>query len=169
MPRSPIDLIHLPSKTRIHGKAEDFVQELQGVHKQVQENLLQSVEKYKLAADKKRRQLEFDVGDFVWAVLTKDRFVVGEYNKLAAKKVGPLEIVEKINPNAYRLKLPRHIRTHDVFNVKHLMPFHGDSSDEDTTINSRSNFLQHGENDAVVDQLALDYLEKWDSKPSKWQ
>ncbi|KAI9162518.1 hypothetical protein LWI28_028128 [Acer negundo] len=41
--------------------------------KQVQENLLQSVEKYKLAADKKRRHLEFDVGDFVWAVLTKDR------------------------------------------------------------------------------------------------
>ncbi|KAI9162103.1 hypothetical protein LWI28_023903 [Acer negundo] len=132
VPRSPIDLIPLPSKTRVHGKAEDFVQGLQEVHKQVQENLLQSVEKYKLAADKKRRHLEFDVGDFVWAVLTKDS----------------------------------HIRTHNVFNVKHLIPFHGDSSDDDTVINSRTNFLQPGENDAT-DQLALDYLEGWDLKQTK--
>ncbi|KAB5524319.1 hypothetical protein DKX38_022068 [Salix brachista] len=31
---SPIDLIPLPSKTRVHGKAEDFVQGLQEIHKQ---------------------------------------------------------------------------------------------------------------------------------------
>ncbi|PON62989.1 hypothetical protein PanWU01x14_134360 [Parasponia andersonii] len=36
-----------------------------------------------------------------------------------------MEIVEKINPNAYRLKLLSHIRTSDIFNVKHLMPFMG--------------------------------------------
>jgi hypothetical protein len=37
----------------------------------------------------------------VWAILKKDRFPVGEYNKLAARKLGPIEIIEKINPNAY--------------------------------------------------------------------
>ena len=171
VPRSPLDLLPLPNKTRIHGKAEDFVQGLRGVHQQVQENLSQSSEKYKLAADKKRRHLEFEVGDFVWAILTKDRFAVGEYNKLAAKKIGPLEIVGKINPNAYRLKLPSHIRPHDVFNIKHLIPFYGDSSDDDAVGNSRTNFLQPGENDAAardyVDFVALDYLEGWDWKQSK--
>ena len=134
----------------------------------MQENLLQSAEKYKLAADKKRRHLEFDVGNFVWAVLTKDRFAVGEYNKLAAKKIGPLEIVEKINPNAYRLKLPTHIRTHDVFNIKQLIPFHGDSSDDEAVGNSRSNFLQPRENDAsAIDYMALEFMEGWDRKKTK--
>ncbi|GKB02408.1 hypothetical protein Tco_0830497 [Tanacetum coccineum] len=70
----------------------------------------------------------------------QDRFPVGEYNKLSAKKIGPLEIVEKINSNAYRLKLPSHIRCSDVFNVKHLIPYHGDSSDDDLAINLRTNF-----------------------------
>ncbi|KAH7548531.1 hypothetical protein JRO89_XS14G0154500 [Xanthoceras sorbifolium] len=57
------------------------------------------------------------------AIFTKDHFPVGEYNKLAARKIGPLEVLEKINPNAYRLKLSNHIRIADVFNVKHLMPY----------------------------------------------
>ncbi|KAH7575788.1 hypothetical protein JRO89_XS02G0221600 [Xanthoceras sorbifolium] len=106
IPRSPIDLIPLPSKTRVHGKAEDFVHSLQEVHKQV--------------------------------------FAVGEYHKLAARKIGPLEILEKINLNAYRLKLPTHIRTHDVFNIKHLIPFRGDSSNDEAVGNSRSNFSNLG-------------------------
>ena len=107
----------------------------------VHDNLLKVTSKYKQVVDKKRRHVEFDVGDYMWAVLTKDRFPVGEYNKLSAKKIGPVEIVEKINSNAYRLKLPSHIRTADVFNVKHLVPFTGDSSDDS---DSRPNYVQPG-------------------------
>ncbi|GKC98914.1 hypothetical protein Tco_1169189, partial [Tanacetum coccineum] len=115
-------------------------------------------------ADQKRRQVDFEVGDFVWAILTKDRFPVGEYNKLSAKKIGPLEIVEKINSNAYRLKLPSHIRCSDVFNVKHLLPYHGDSSDDDLVVNSRANFVYQGENDAdpSIEERAILFLEAHD-------
>ncbi|GJT48665.1 putative reverse transcriptase domain-containing protein [Tanacetum coccineum] len=60
-------------------------------------------------ADHKRRHVDFKEGDFVWAVLTKYRFPVEEYNKLSAKKIGPLEIMEKINSNTYRQKLLSHI------------------------------------------------------------
>jgi hypothetical protein len=90
----------------------------------------------------------------VWAILTKDRFPMGEYNKLAARKMGPVEIIAKINPNAYRLKLPSHIKTSNVFNVKHLVPFIEDSLEEDA--NSRTNFLQLGEDD--VDQIASEFI-----------
>ncbi|KAL5744031.1 hypothetical protein ACOSQ2_027147 [Xanthoceras sorbifolium] len=150
VPRGPLDLLPLPSKTRVHGKAERFVQQLQDTHKQVYDNLVKNTSKYKLAADKKRRNVEFEVGDFVWAVLTKDHFPVEEYNKLAARKIGPLEVLEKINPNAYRLKLPNHIRTADVFNVKHLMPYLAEFPSKDVDWTSRSTSLHPGGNDAAA-------------------
>ena len=163
IPRGLLDLLPLPNKTRIHGKAGDFVEHLQDTHKMVRENLLKSTEKYKAAADKKRRLVEFEVGDFVWAMLTKDRFSVREYNKLAAKKIDLLEVLEKINPNAYRLKLPSHIRTADVFNVKHLVPYLDDSEEEDAT--SWSTFSYPGGIDAAA--LVVEYMERWDLKQTK--
>ena len=86
---------------------------------------------------------------------------VGDYNKLSVKKIGPVEIIEKINPNVYWLKLPSHIYIADVFNVKHLTHYLDDySSGEDDAKNLRANFLHLEGNDAV--EKALDFLEKWD-------
>ncbi|KAK9142537.1 hypothetical protein Syun_011937 [Stephania yunnanensis] len=96
---------------------------MQEIHQSVKDNLQKVADKYKRYADRKKHQVEFEVGDFVWAVLTKDQFSAGDYNKLSVRKTGPVEVLEKINPNAYKLKLPSHIRTADVFNVKHLVPY----------------------------------------------
>ncbi|GJR25118.1 putative reverse transcriptase domain-containing protein [Tanacetum coccineum] len=106
---------------------------LHDVHKAVHENLVCANSKYKQDADHKRRHVDFEESDFVWVVLTKDHFPVGEYNKLSAKKIGPLKIMEKINSNAFRLKLPSHIRCSDVFN--------------DLAMNSRTDFVYPGGND----------------------
>jgi hypothetical protein len=135
---------------------EDLIAQIQEGHKLTIKNLQESTVKYKAEVNKKRHPLEFEEGDFVWAVLTKDRFLVGEYNKLAARKIGPIEIVKKINPNAYQLKVPSHINTSDVFNVKHLVPFIEDSSEEDA--NSRANSVQPREDD--VEQDAWEYMRK---------
>ncbi|GJZ83852.1 hypothetical protein Tco_0649025 [Tanacetum coccineum] len=142
MPNKPKELVNKPTGTlltlsQVEGKLEVGDE----VHEAVRDNLVRANSKYKQDTDQKRRQVDFEVGDFVWAVLTKDRFPFGEYNKLSAKKIGPLEIVEKINSNAYRLKLPSHIRCSDVFNVKQLLPYHGESSDDDLVMNSRANFV----------------------------
>lgn len=91
--------------------------------------------KYKTASDAHRRRLVFEVGDFVWAVLTRDRMPAHSYNKLKAKKIGPLEVLERINDNAYRLRLPPDITTSDVFNIKYLSRYHP----ADPTPDSRSN------------------------------
>ena len=144
-PRAPLDLAPIPDMKRTNTTAEDLMAQIQEGHKLTIQKLQESTAKYKASADKKRRAVEFEEGDFVWAILTKDKFPVGEYNMLVARKVGPIEIIKKINPNAYQLKLPSHIKTSDVFNVKHLVLFIDDSSDEDA--NSRMNFLQPGEDD----------------------
>ncbi|XP_076902253.1 uncharacterized protein LOC143556935 [Bidens hawaiensis] len=168
-PRGPLDLMSLPVSGSVPKKVQDFVMGLHEVHAAVQENLANANSKYKRAVDQKLRQVDFEVGDFVWAFLTKDHFSVGEYNKLSGKKIGPMEIVQKINLNACRLKLPSHIRFSDVFNVKHLLSFHGDSFDDDVTddevtADSRSNFVYPGGNDGVpsIEERAMLYLEAHD-------
>lgn len=138
MPRCPLDLATTPDLTCHHGEAVDFVSDLQKVHVTAQQNLQQSAAKYKAAADTKLREVLFALGDQVWVYLTKERLPLREYNKLKSKKIGPVEIVECINPNAYRVKLPPGLRTSDVFNVKYLSPFHGVNDPADSWTNPPS-------------------------------
>ena len=141
VPRGPLDLGVLPDATRDHGEAVEFVANVSHIHQQVHDYLRLASAKYKEMADRHRRDVQFKVGDKVWAVLTKERFPVHEYNKLKARKIGPLEVVEKINANAYQILLPAHIRCSDVFNVKHLVPF---VSSDDTADSGTNLFLPRG-------------------------
>ncbi|GJY47091.1 putative nucleotidyltransferase, ribonuclease H [Tanacetum coccineum] len=137
-PRGPLILMSLPVSSFVPKKVQDFVEQLREVHKAVRDNLVRANSKYEQDADQKRRHVDFEAGDFVWAVLTKDRLPVGEYNKLSAKKIGPLEI--------------------------HLLPYHGDSFDDDLVVNSRVNFIYPGGNDAgpSIEEWAILFLEAQD-------
>ena len=59
-------------------------------------------------ADLKRREAEYDVGDFVFLKVPPMQGVTrfGIKGKLAPRCMGPLEIVEKIGGIAYHLNLP---------------------------------------------------------------
>ncbi|VFR02491.1 unnamed protein product [Cuscuta campestris] len=143
-PSGVLDLAPIPRVGRSHPRAEEMTENLRSKHDQVRRKIEESNNKYKARVDKHRRQVLSDVGDFVWAVLTKDRFPVSEYDKLKDQKIGPCEIVQKINDNAYRLRLPSHLKTSDVFNVKHLTPCFLDSKEDD--VNSRtSSFPTRGD------------------------
>ena len=61
------------------------------------------------------------------------------YNKLKAKKIGPLTIVERINDNAYRLQ------TSDMFNVRYLSRY----APPDPVSDSRLNLSNPGGPDAA--------------------
>lgn len=73
--------------------------------------------------------------DLVWVVITKHRMPLREYNKLKSRKIGLVEVLERINDNAYMLRLPSHICTADVFNMKHLSPFRSDNPEPDSWAN----------------------------------
>nr|GEW45186.1 hypothetical protein [Tanacetum cinerariifolium] len=62
-------------------------------------------------ADKKRKPLEFSVGDYVLLKVSPWKVVVrfGKKGKLAPRFVGPFEIIEKVGTVAYRLDLPEEL------------------------------------------------------------
>lgn len=150
-----MDLALVPNLKMVHGKVKDLITELQEIHKATIPSLQDLVAKYEASAGKKRRAVEFEEGDFVWVILTKDRFPLGEYNMDATRMIGLVEIIEKINSNAYRLKLPSRIMKADVFNVKHLVLFMGDTSDED--VYSRAKSLKLGDD---VDRTVNEVMKK---------
>ncbi|GJW71400.1 putative reverse transcriptase domain-containing protein [Tanacetum coccineum] len=80
-------------------------------------------DRQKSYADKRRRPLEFEVGDKVMLKVAPWKGVVrfGKRGKLNPRYVGPFRIIERIGPVAYRLELPQELsRVHNVFHVCNL-------------------------------------------------
>ncbi|GJZ76901.1 putative reverse transcriptase domain-containing protein [Tanacetum coccineum] len=74
-------------------------------------------------ADKRRKLLEFEVGDRVLLKVSPWKGVVhfGKKGKLAPKYIGPFKILERIGLVAYRLRLPEELSSmHDTFHVSNL-------------------------------------------------
>ncbi|GJV69099.1 putative reverse transcriptase domain-containing protein [Tanacetum coccineum] len=90
---------------------------------QIKEKLKTARSRQKSYADKRRKPLEFKVGDRVLLKVSPWKGVVrfGKKGKLAPRYVGPFEIVECVGPVAYRLKLPQELScVHDTFHVSNL-------------------------------------------------
>ncbi|GKD09367.1 hypothetical protein Tco_1189052 [Tanacetum coccineum] len=81
------------------------------------------VSPWKRYADKRRKPLEFSVGDYVMLKVSPWKGVLrfGKKEKLAPRFVGPFEIIEKVGPVAYQLDLPEELNgVHDTFHVSDL-------------------------------------------------
>jgi len=91
--------------------------------KVIQTNLKAAQSRQKSYFDKRRKPLQFEVGDHVYLRVSPIRGVqrFGVKGKLAPRYIGPYEVVEKCGPMAYRLRLPLHLAAiHDVFRVSQL-------------------------------------------------
>ncbi|GJW80420.1 reverse transcriptase domain-containing protein [Tanacetum coccineum] len=101
----------------------EIVQETTEKIVQIKERLKTARSRQKSYADKRRKPLEFQVGDRVLLKVSPWKGVVrfGKKGKLAPRYVGPFEIVERVGPVAYRLKLPQELNcVHDTFHVSNL-------------------------------------------------
>lgn len=77
----------------------------------------------KTQADKKRTDRVFNVGDMVFLRLqpyVQSSLAPRSHHKLCFKFFSPFEIIEKVGPVAYKLKLPTSSSIHPVFNVSLL-------------------------------------------------
>ncbi|GJR92679.1 putative reverse transcriptase domain-containing protein [Tanacetum coccineum] len=101
----------------------EIVQETTEKIFQIKERLKTARSRQKSYADKRRKPLEFEVGDRVLLKVSPWKGVVrfGKKGKLAPRYVGPFEIIERVGPVAYRLKLPQELScVHDTFHVSNL-------------------------------------------------
>ncbi|KAL4037249.1 hypothetical protein IC575_000837 [Cucumis melo] len=99
--------------------------------KLIRENLRITQDRQKSYADKRRKNLEFQVGDQVFLKLSPWRGVIlfGRKGKLSPRYIGPYQITERVGPAAYRLELPIELaRIHDVFHVSMLRKYIPDPS-----------------------------------------
>ncbi|GJR45195.1 reverse transcriptase domain-containing protein [Tanacetum coccineum] len=82
-------------------------------------------------ADNRRKPLEFEVGDRVMLKVSPWKGIIrfGKKGKLAPRYVGPFEILERVGPVAYRLRLPEELSgVHDTFHVSNLKKCLADAS-----------------------------------------
>ena len=88
--------------------------------KVVRDNLKIARDRQKSYADNRRRDLQFEIGDQVFLKISPWKGVLRfrKRGKLSPRYIGPYEIVSKVGPVAYRLKLPPELsRIHDTFHV----------------------------------------------------
>ncbi|MCO5550427.1 hypothetical protein L7F22_003913 [Adiantum nelumboides] len=118
--------------------ADEFVRDLDTAYGQVKRAILRSQEKHKKAADKHRRQLDLQLGQFVLlkfekARLKKQASHKGKVVKLSNRYYGPFKITDQVNDVTFRLDLPPSWKIHNAFHVSLLRPYMGPPPSEPVT------------------------------------
>ncbi|KZV46324.1 hypothetical protein F511_14549 [Dorcoceras hygrometricum] len=128
-------------------KKTEYVRTL---HEKVRANIEKKIQQYTKQANKGKKKVTFEPGDWVWLHLRKER----RRSKLLPRGDGPFQVLERINENAYKLDLPGEYNVSATFNVSDLSLFDV-GHDQDL----RTNPSQEGEDDAITairrDPLAL--------------
>ncbi|GKD35687.1 putative reverse transcriptase domain-containing protein [Tanacetum coccineum] len=101
----------------------ELVQETTERISQIKDRLKAARDRQKSYADKRRKPLEFSVGDYVLLKVSPWKGVVrfGKKGKLAPRFIRPFKTTERIGLVAYRLRLPEELNGfHDTFHVSNL-------------------------------------------------
>jgi hypothetical protein len=104
----------------------DIINEAEATVRLIQDNLRVAKSRQESYANKRRRPLEFEVGDNVFLKVSPmkgvKRFRVKR--KLAPRYIGPFPILEKCGTVAYKMELPPSlIGVHDIIHISQLKKY----------------------------------------------
>ena len=123
--RTPITLSTLSTRFE---SINDMIKEMNEIRELAKLAMKSAQDRAKHYGDKKRLFREFDVGNKVFLKVAPKRsgLKLGKSRKLSPRFCGPFEIMKRIGPVAYKLKLPKDWRIHDVFHVSLLRKYISD-------------------------------------------
>nr|GEW77664.1 putative nucleotidyltransferase, ribonuclease H [Tanacetum cinerariifolium] len=123
-PNHTLDLVPLTKISGYNIAANNFAKKIEAIQADVRLKLEASNAKYKEDRDMHRRTKIYGEDDLVMVHLRKERFLLGIYNKLKKKNIGPCQILKKINDNAYVVDLPEDMAISNTFNVSDLVDYY---------------------------------------------
>ncbi|KAI3704083.1 hypothetical protein L1987_74291 [Smallanthus sonchifolius] len=118
--RSPLCWAEVGEK---HLTGPEIVQETTDKIFKIKDRLKAARDRQKSYADNRRKPLEFQIGDRVMLKVSPWKGVArfGNRGKLNPRYVGPFEILARVGPIAYKLKLPHELsNVHNTFHVSNL-------------------------------------------------
>ncbi|GJY58307.1 putative nucleotidyltransferase, ribonuclease H [Tanacetum coccineum] len=95
----------------------------------IKQRMQAAQDRQKSYADRKRKPMEFEIGDRVMLKVSPWKGVVrfGKRGKLNPRFVGPFKVLAKVGKVAYRLELPQELsRVHHTFHVSNLKKCYAD-------------------------------------------
>jgi hypothetical protein len=101
----------------------DLIAEVEAMVNRIQDNLKVVKSHQESYANKRRRPLEFEVGDHVYLRVSPMKGMKGFVmkGKLAPRYIRPFLILEKCENMAYKLELPPSLAgVHDIFHISQL-------------------------------------------------
>jgi len=112
-----------PIRETKHEQAEEFTTRMKSSRQEAEAALSKAASDMKRYADQSRKEKPtYKVGQKVW--LEASNFSTDRPSKkLSHRRLGPYPIVEIVNPNTVKLRLPHQLRIHPVFNVSDVRPF----------------------------------------------